>query len=87
MARFFAVADAFDAMVSDRPYRRGLSLAQAVQEIQREAGTHFDPLVVQAFVSLATANGWTAAPEDSEGAATSSDAGGRRTRDAAHRAG
>jgi putative nucleotidyltransferase with HDIG domain len=51
-ARIFAVADAFDAMTSDRPYRKALSAEIAFQEIQREAGRQFDPDVVHVFLSL-----------------------------------
>lgn len=48
-ARIFAVADAFDAMVSDRVYRKGRSYEDAVIELERCAGTQFDPLVIEAF--------------------------------------
>jgi HD-GYP domain-containing protein (c-di-GMP phosphodiesterase class II) len=48
--RVLAVADAFDAMTSLRPYRRSLSAAQAAAEIRRCAGTQFDPDVVDAFL-------------------------------------
>lgn len=48
-ARIFAVVDAFDAMISDRIYRRGRSFEAAVEELQRCAGTHFDPAIVEAF--------------------------------------
>lgn len=48
-ARIFAVVDAFDAMVSDRVYRRGCSYENALEELERCAGTQFDPLVVAAF--------------------------------------
>jgi HD-GYP domain-containing protein (c-di-GMP phosphodiesterase class II) len=48
-ARIFAVADAFDAMSFDRPYSRAISLEHARAEIQRCAGTHFDPAVVRTF--------------------------------------
>lgn len=51
-ARIFAVADAYDAMTSDRPYRRGRDHAGAVREIVRCAGTHFDPQVVDALLSI-----------------------------------
>jgi len=51
-ARIIAVADAFDAMVTDRPYRRGKPAWQALQEIERCAGTQFDPEVVKAFRSV-----------------------------------
>ncbi len=49
MARILSVADAFDAMVSDRPYRRGFEDQQAVKIILDEAGSQFDPRVVEAF--------------------------------------
>lgn len=49
IARIIAVADAFDAMTSDRPYRKALSLNIALQELKRNAGTQFDPEVVEAF--------------------------------------
>jgi len=51
-ARIFALVDAFDAMTSDRPYRRALSFEQAVSQIARSAGTQFDPDVVSSFVEL-----------------------------------
>ena len=49
-ARLLAVADAFDAMTSMRPYRRALPIAAAVQEVERCAGSQFDPTVVDAFL-------------------------------------
>lgn len=49
-ARIIAVADAYDAMTSDRPYRRTFSRAEAVAELKRCAGTQFDPGVVEALV-------------------------------------
>jgi putative nucleotidyltransferase with HDIG domain len=51
-ARIFAVADALDAMVSDRPYRKALPLSHAREEIQRCSGTQFDPKVVEVFLTL-----------------------------------
>lgn len=51
LARIFSVADAFDAMTSDRPYREKMSLKTAVREIARNSGTQFDPIVVKAFLS------------------------------------
>ena len=51
-ARIFAVADAFDAMTSDRVYRAGSSYEEAAAEITRGAGSHFDPKVVEAFCSI-----------------------------------
>ena len=51
-ARIFAVADTLDAMTSDRPYRKGTTFANAVQEIARCGGTQFDPEVVRAFLDI-----------------------------------
>lgn len=48
-ARIFSVADAFDAMTSDRVYRKGKSYAAAAQELDTWAGRQFDPQVVAAF--------------------------------------
>ena len=50
-ARILAIADAFDAMISDRPYRSAMSMTQIVEEIRRCAGTQFDPVVVAAFLN------------------------------------
>ncbi|HEY6053593.1 MAG TPA: HD domain-containing phosphohydrolase [Gaiellaceae bacterium] len=49
-ARIFAVADALDAMTSDRPYRRALPWDEAAREIAAQSGRQFDPAVVTAFV-------------------------------------
>ena len=51
-ARIFSVADALDAMISDRPYRRALPMAHAKEEIRRCAGTQFDPKIVRVFLSI-----------------------------------
>ncbi|HYL98456.1 MAG TPA: HD domain-containing phosphohydrolase [Blastocatellia bacterium] len=51
-ARIFAVADAYDAITSNRPYRNGRQYGQAAEEIQAHSGTHFDPRVVDAFLSV-----------------------------------
>ena len=51
-ARVLAIADAFDAMTSDRPYRRALSHEEALAEVERCAGTQFDPEIVEIFVDL-----------------------------------
>lgn len=51
-ARIFAVADALDAMTSDRPYRRGQGFRAAFDQISRESGAQFDPQAVDAFFSL-----------------------------------
>jgi HD-GYP domain-containing protein (c-di-GMP phosphodiesterase class II) len=52
LARIVAVADAFDAMTSDRPYRRALPVEAAFQEMVAKSGTHFDPICVEAFLRL-----------------------------------
>lgn len=51
-ARIFAVVDSFDAMTNDRPYRAAMKLDLALAEIKRCAGSQFEPLVVEAFLSL-----------------------------------
>ena len=51
-ARIFAVADSFDAMTSDRPYRRAMPIGRAVGEIRAGSGIQFDPVVVTAFLEL-----------------------------------
>jgi len=55
-ARIFAVADTLDAMTSDRPYRQGTTFENAVDEIQRCAGSQFDPEVVRAFMDIGVKN-------------------------------
>jgi putative nucleotidyltransferase with HDIG domain len=50
MARIVQVADTYDAMVSDRPYRRPLSHAQAAVELRLHQGKQFDPRVIEAFL-------------------------------------
>jgi putative nucleotidyltransferase with HDIG domain len=51
-ARIFAVADTFDAITSDRPYRAAQSISAARREIQKFAGRQFDPQVVDTFMSI-----------------------------------
>jgi HD-GYP domain-containing protein (c-di-GMP phosphodiesterase class II) len=48
-ARIMAVADTYDAMTSDRPYRPGLDVSFVLRVIQKESGSQFDPDVVRAF--------------------------------------
>jgi response regulator RpfG family c-di-GMP phosphodiesterase len=50
LSRILSVADSFDAMTSDRPYRTAMSAGKALDEIRRCAGTQFDPAIVQAFL-------------------------------------
>jgi putative nucleotidyltransferase with HDIG domain len=52
-ARIIAVADAFNAMTSDRPYRASLAREVAIQELIKHSGTQFDPEVVRAFLRVA----------------------------------
>jgi putative nucleotidyltransferase with HDIG domain len=56
-ARIIAVADAFDAMTSHRPYRPSLSAADALAELRRASNTHFDPAIVEAFARTLTRTG------------------------------
>lgn len=56
-ARLLAIADAFDAMISPRPYRGALTHAHALAEVEDGAGTQFDPLAAELFVE-AWAAGW-----------------------------
>ncbi len=50
LARILAVADCFDAMTSDRPYRKGLPVEIALAEIEKGAGSQFDPVLAEVFV-------------------------------------
>jgi putative two-component system response regulator len=52
--RIVAVADVFDALTSERPYKKAWALADAVDFLKQGAGSHFDPACVDAFLS-----GWT----------------------------
>ena len=56
-ARIPSIADAFDAMISSRPYRRPLTHEHALAEVQDGAGTQFDPTAAELFVE-AWADGW-----------------------------
>ena len=51
-SRIIGVADAFDAMTSDRPYRKALSLEVAISELTENSGTQFDPAVVKIFIDI-----------------------------------
>jgi putative nucleotidyltransferase with HDIG domain len=51
-ARIFAIADALDAITSERPYRKARSFEDACKEIQRCSGTQFDPTVVEVFLKV-----------------------------------
>ncbi|MFF5894770.1 HD-GYP domain-containing protein [Streptomyces argenteolus] len=60
-ARVVAVADAFDAMTSTRSYRRGRPVPAAVEELERCAGSQFDPRMVRALARAVDRHGWSAA--------------------------
>jgi diguanylate cyclase (GGDEF)-like protein len=60
-ARIISVCDAYDAIISDRPYRAARSSEEAVEELKRCAGTQFDPEVVDAFVEVLAAQAESAA--------------------------
>jgi putative nucleotidyltransferase with HDIG domain len=51
-ARIFAVADCYDAMISDRPYRKGLPREQALNLLKQKSGSQFDPQVIDVFCRL-----------------------------------
>jgi HD-GYP domain-containing protein (c-di-GMP phosphodiesterase class II) len=55
VSRIVCVIDAFDAMVSSRPYRKGLPYEEAVRRLNEASGTQFDPAVVRTFLSFAEA--------------------------------
>lgn len=52
LARLIAICDAFDVMVSGRPYKKGLSVEEAVAELRRCSGTQFDPQLVEEFIKV-----------------------------------
>jgi HD-GYP domain-containing protein (c-di-GMP phosphodiesterase class II) len=54
-ARIVSVIDAFDAMVSSRPYRKGLPFEEAMRRLAESSGTQFDPVVAQCFTEIARA--------------------------------
>jgi len=74
LARIFAIADSFDAMTSDRPYRSGMPTDEAVKLITSQAGKQFDPQVVTAFLELL----------DTEGIELDSDLEGKLAEQAVH---
>jgi putative two-component system response regulator len=52
VGRIVAVADVFDALTHDRPYKSAWSIDRAIAEIEHAAGSHFDPRVVRGFLAL-----------------------------------
>lgn len=51
-ARIVAVADAYDAMITDRPYRKAIPKKQAINQLRQNAGSQFDPEIVRAFLTI-----------------------------------
>jgi HD-GYP domain-containing protein (c-di-GMP phosphodiesterase class II) len=51
-ARVVAIVDAWDAMISTRPYRAGIDQAEALRRLRREAGSHFDPEIAETFCRM-----------------------------------
>ncbi len=54
LSRILAVADAYDAMTENRPYRKAMSKEEALQEIAKHAGTQFDPEIARIFIAIIT---------------------------------
>lgn len=52
LSRIVSVADAFDAMINDRPYRTKLDIPKAIEELKINAGTQFDPKIVETFIKI-----------------------------------
>jgi putative nucleotidyltransferase with HDIG domain len=63
MSRIVAVVDAYEAMTSDRPYRKAISAAEALQRLERDAGSHFDPRITRVFLQLMRKNPTLQAPD------------------------
>ncbi len=51
-AKIISVIDSFDAMTSDRPYRMGLTIEEAIEELHRFTGNHYEPFIVKAFLEV-----------------------------------
>ena len=69
-ARILAIADAYDAMVSDRPYRGARAEEEAFAELRRCAGTQFDPELTERFIAVVSGRRKPAPPTDGPGAPT-----------------
>ncbi len=53
-ARIIAIADVFDALISDRPYKKGMPWSKVKNILQKGRGTHFDPELLDLFIALAS---------------------------------
>ncbi|GAB3444277.1 HD-GYP domain-containing protein [Phycicoccus ginsengisoli] len=71
VARIVAVADSFDALTTERSYRPALDVAEAVQVMRDRAGTHLDPLVVDALGKVLARHPWQPTVRPAEGASPS----------------
>ena len=58
IARIIALADSYDAMTSERPYRKALSEEEALIEIRKNAGTQFDPEIARIFIEKVLNKPW-----------------------------
>jgi len=65
-ARIVSLVDSFDAMIEDRPYRKAMPIDQAVNELRKNAGIQFDPLIVRKFLSILESEGIAASAEASK---------------------
>lgn len=54
-ARIISIADAYDAMTNDRPYRKAYDKEYAIKELLKNSGKQFDPVLVKKFISIITA--------------------------------
>ncbi|MGN0907897.1 MAG: diguanylate cyclase domain-containing protein [Bullifex sp.] len=64
LSRIISVVDAYDAMVSDRPYRKAMSHEAAIAELRKHSGHQFDPYIVRCFVSMLDGNEESAGTEN-----------------------
>lgn len=58
VGRIVALADVFDALTHPRPYKNAWTITEAITEIKRQSGKHFDPLVVEIFISYSRVAKW-----------------------------
>lgn len=58
LSRIISIVDSFDAMINDRPYKKGMSVSEAINELKRCAGVQFDPTLVASFLEILAQPGW-----------------------------